>query len=156
MKMLNLTKFCPRSLQLKVLNSTLQRQEAAMNRPRTCHQIDFELLWLKREVKAVQKAAVPQNMQKSTSWSVSVWKEWSKSRWTRFSTLPSECVYILASSPDHFDHWLTRFVLEASCKDGQLYPPNTLHQLICGILCYVRSGALRHGTSTLVLSACIS
>ena len=31
-----------------------------------------------------------------------------------------------------------RFILEARRKDGKSYPPNTLHQLICGILRYVR------------------
>ena len=56
-------------------------------------------------------------------------------------TTPSECpahLYILASSPDHFDHWLARFVLESRRKDGKPYPPNVLHQLVCGILRYVR------------------
>ena len=46
--------------------------------------------------------------------------------------------YVLAFSPDHLDHWLTHFVLEARHKDGKPYPPHTLHQLVCGILRYVR------------------
>ena len=45
----------------------------------------------KEEVKAAQKAAVPQNTQKSTNWAVTVWQDWSKSRWTRFLTNPAEC-----------------------------------------------------------------
>ena len=95
----------------------------------------------KEEVKATQKAAVPKNTQKNTNWAVTVWKECSKSRWTRFPSAPAECpahLYVLAFSPLQLDYWLTRFVLEARRKDGKPYPPNTLHQLVCGILRYVR------------------
>ena len=37
-------------------------------------------------------------------------------------TVPSEYpahLYIHASSPDHFDHWLTHFVVEVWQKDGK-------------------------------------
>ena len=34
--------------------------------------------------------------------------------------------------------WLTRFVLEARRKDGNVYPPNTLHQLIAGLMRHLR------------------
>lgn len=94
-----------------------------------------------QEVKAVQKAAVPQNTQKSTNWALSVWKEWSQSRWSRFPTQPLQCpghLYILCYAPAQLDYWLSRFVLEARRKDGKMYPPNTLHQLVCGILRYAR------------------
>lgn len=94
-----------------------------------------------KEIKSSQKAAVPKNTVKNTNWSTNVWKDWSKSRWARFPTHPSECpphLYILASNPDHLNHWMTRFVLEARRLDGKPYPPNTLHQLVCGILRYIR------------------
>ena len=68
------------------------------------------------EVKAAQKAVIPHNTQKNTNWAVSVWKEWSQSRWSRFSSVPFECpahLYILASSSVQLDHWMSRFILEA-------------------------------------------
>ncbi len=36
-------------------------------------------------------------------------------------------------------HWLTRFVLEVRKTDGNEYPPNTLHHIICGIMRHVRA-----------------
>ena len=33
---------------------------------------------------------------------------------------------------------MLHFILEDRRKDAKPYPPNTLHQLVCGILCYVR------------------
>ena len=36
------------------------------------------------------------------------------------------------------DRWLSRFVLEIRRRDGKEYPPNTLYQICCGILRYIR------------------
>ena len=35
-------------------------------------------------------------------------------------------------------HWLTRFVLEVRKKNGDVYPPNTLHHLVVGVMRHVR------------------
>ena len=56
-------------------------------------------------------------------------------------SVPFECpahLYILASSSVQLDHWMSHFILEARQKDGKPYPPNILHQLVCGIIRYVR------------------
>ena len=36
------------------------------------------------------------------------------------------------------DRWLSRFVIEIRRRDGKEYPPNTLYQICCGILHYIR------------------
>ena len=105
--------------------------------------IDSESLSAKRKLRLLKKLLFPKTPKKNTNWAVTVWKEWSKSRWTRFPSAPAECpahLYVLAFLPLQLDYWLTRFVLEARRKDGKVqpYPPNTLHQLVCGILRYVR------------------
>ena len=35
-------------------------------------------------------------------------------------------------------HWLTRFVLEVRKTDGTEYLPNTLHHILCGVMCHLR------------------
>ena len=35
-------------------------------------------------------------------------------------------------------HWMTRFILEVRKKNGDKYPPNTLHHLVCGIMRFLR------------------
>ena len=56
------------------------------------------------EVKAAQKAVVPHNSQKNTNWAVTMWKDWSQSRWSRISSVPFAHLYIIASSPVQLDH----------------------------------------------------
>ncbi len=45
---------------------------------------------------------------------------------------------VLSDSDVKGNYWLCRFVLEARRKDGSVYPPNTLYQLCCGVLRFVR------------------
>ena len=46
--------------------------------------------------------------------------------------------HILIASPEALNDWLSKFVLEVKRKYGKPYPPNTLHQLVCGLLRYAR------------------
>ena len=90
------------------------------------------------DVKNAQKSAVPVNTQRQTNWSLNVWKEWSEyRRRLNMYDCPSH-LFIMAKNPWDLNRWLCRFVLEVRRKDGKEYPPNTLHQLFCGILRYVR------------------
>ena len=47
-------------------------------------------------------------------------------------------LFIMAKNPWDLNRWLCRFVLEVRRKVRKEYPPNTLRQLCCGILRYVR------------------
>ena len=40
--------------------------------------------------------------------------------------------------PAELNKWLSCFVLEVRRRDGNVYPPNTLHQLCCGVLRHLR------------------
>ena len=47
-------------------------------------------------------------------------------------------LFIMAKNPCDLNCCLCRFVLEVRRKDGKECPPNTVHQLCCGIVRYVR------------------
>ena len=88
------------------------------------------------EVKALQASAVPVNTQKSTTWAVKVWKDWSANRrlvspsdWPPHLFICSEC---------ELNRWLCKFIVEVRRQDGKNYPPNTLYQICCGIVRFVR------------------
>ena len=90
-------------------------------------------------VKETQEHAVPATTKKSTSWAVTVWTEWSKGRQEHFRNDPMELPpHLMVCRKQELDHWLSRFVIEARRKDGKPHPPNTLYQLCCGIMRYVR------------------
>ena len=90
------------------------------------------------QITATQKASVPFNTKKNTNWGVNVWKDWSKYREQTCSAPEEHPPHILTCQVSELNNWLCRFVLEVRRKDGKPYPPNTLHQLCCAILRYVR------------------
>ena len=88
------------------------------------------------DVSAIQKAAVPVNTRKSTNWAVNVWNEWSDYRKQQD---PSDCPpHLRTMQLCELNEWLSLLVLEFRREDGKCYPPNTVHQLCCGILRYLR------------------
>ena len=91
-----------------------------------------------QELKNAQEASVAANTRKQTSWSVNVWKAWSGHRrlLSMYDCPPH--LLILAKNSGELSRWLCRFVLEVRRQDGKEYPPNTLYQICCGILRYVR------------------
>ena len=83
-----------------------------------------------------QKASVPANTRKNSNWAMNVWRDWAEYRSKQNpSDAPS---YILTMGVNDVDKWLSRFVLEVRRKDGKVYPPNSLHQLCCGLLRSIR------------------
>ena len=88
------------------------------------------------EIRDLKKQAIPANTQKSTSFAVNVWKEWSSHR---RAVNPSDWpAHLLIMNECELNRWLSRFVLEIRRRDGKEYLPNTLYQICCGILRYVR------------------
>ena len=43
------------------------------------------------------------------------------------------------SVADQLNYWLSQFVVEVQCSDGESYPASTLYQLLAGLLRYARS-----------------
>ena len=90
------------------------------------------------EIQNLRKRAIPANTQKSTSFAVNEWKEWSA---RRRKMNPSDWpAHLLIMNDWELDRWLSRFVLEIGRRDGKEYSPNTLYQ-IC-ILRYIRRSNL--------------
>ncbi len=117
--------------QYQLLSSTHQESSIAVSSNR------FTAPTTDADVQAVQSSAVPKNTSKSTSWAVNIWKEWTAHR--RTVCHPLDCPpHLLLCQPDELNQWLSKFVLEVRRKDGQLYPPQTLYSLCCGLLRYVR------------------
>jgi hypothetical protein len=84
------------------------------------------------EIAALQETAVPANTKKNTSWAVNVWNEWSAYRRRQDPSDFPPC--LLTMQVSELNEWLSRLVVEVRRKDGKFYPPNTLHQLCCGLL----------------------
>ena len=86
------------------------------------------------DVRECQESVVSCNTKKSTNWSVNVWKELSTSRRKRFRDDPFESPpHLMICSSVELNQWLCKFVIEV-----RRYPPNSLYQLCCGIIRYVR------------------
>ncbi len=90
------------------------------------------------DVQGAQQKAIPANTKKGTTWAVNVWKEWSEYRRRTCESHLDAPPHLFLCRRREVNNWLSRFVLEVRRKDGSLYPPNTLYQLCCGGLRYVR------------------
>ena len=88
------------------------------------------------DISALHESAVPLNTKKNTTWAVGVWNDWSAFRNSRDPKDVPPCLLTIQTS--ELNDWLCKFVMEVRRKDGNFYPPNTLHQLCCGILRYLR------------------
>ena len=89
-----------------------------------------------KEIKLAQKTSVPTNTKKSTTWAVNIWKDWnSNCRDVSPSDWPP---HLLLCSTWELNRGLSRFILEVRRQDGKNYPQNTLYQLCCGVMSYVR------------------
>ena len=89
------------------------------------------------ELQEARDSAVPKNTAKNTSWARNVWREWTGHR--RQCCQPMDCPpHILLCTSAQLDYWLSKFVLEVRRRDGQPYPPNSMYQLTCGLLRWIR------------------
>ena len=89
------------------------------------------------ELKAARESAVPKNTAKNTSWASNVWREWTRHRCQ--CCHPMDCPpHILLCTSAQLDYWLSKFILEVRRRDSQPYPPNSLYQLSCGLLRWIR------------------
>lgn len=87
---------------------------------------------------------IPENTKINTNWAVSTWKEWAETRNLTTKFYPAEKVVkldVLELSNEELGYWLAKFVVEVRRKDeeGSFYNPNSLYQLCCGLLRYLRN-----------------
>ena len=94
----------------------------------------------KVQMKALEKDPVAPNTDKSTMWAVRTFDAWRDER-NANSEMGEKCPLDLFEKPDEekLNLWLSRFVVEARCQDGEPYPARSLYLLL--------SGLLRHGRS---------
>ena len=91
------------------------------------------------ELKQAKTNAIPKNTLKNTTWAVKIWKQWSAHRKQVYPGEYGEWpVHPFIANDHQLDYWLSKFVLEARRSDGNPYPPNTLYQICCGLMRFVR------------------
>ena len=90
------------------------------------------------ELSQFAKGLVPDNTNKSTKWALNNLEAWMKARNTSYPDDPVPEDILLSSDPELLNLHLSRFVIETRKANGEMYPPSTLHQLLCGILRFMR------------------
>jgi hypothetical protein len=86
----------------------------------------------------MKETRIPLNTKHNTAWAVRVWKEWADERNSKAPANEKVEPDICKVSDGH---WLAKFVVEVRKKatKGECYPPNTLYQLCCALLRYLRN-----------------
>ena len=89
------------------------------------------------EVEKLRRQGIPANTIKGTKWALNVWCDWTGHR--RSVCPPLDCPpHLYVCTKAQLSHWLSKFVVEVRRKDGKPYPPQSLYQICCGLLRYVR------------------
>ena len=88
----------------------------------------------KEEMETIRKGYVPPNTEKNTKWALKCFNEW---RYTRKEKSSEKCPDDLleAQCPEAL---LSTFIAEVRRVEGDQYLPRTIHQLLSGILRYMR------------------
>ena len=87
------------------------------------------------EIVRARKKGIPKKTQEDTKYCVHIWDEWREYR----STSTGIAILPLQQLPPHqLNEFLTMFVLEARKKTGEVYQPNTLHHIVCGLMRHLR------------------
>ena len=83
------------------------------------------------ELQCARKRAVPKKTKRDTKFCINIWEEWSKHR----EELTGTHILPLAEMTDaEMQYRLSQFIGKVRKRDGSVYPPNTLHHIICGIM----------------------
>ena len=84
------------------------------------------------------KGLVPENTSKSTKWAINNFEAWMRARNASHSEDPIPEDVLMSTDTNILNTHLSRFVVETRKSNGEAYPPATLHQLLCGVLRYMR------------------
>ena len=86
----------------------------------------------------LSKGMIPTNTDKSTKWALSNFDAWKDARNKRYlADMVPDDLY-MCNDPAILSLHLSRFALETRKVNGEPYPPKTIHQLLCGLLRYMR------------------
>ena len=91
-----------------------------------------------KELTELSKGYTPANTSRSTKWALNVFDQWCQARNQRYpeDTVPEHL--LTSCDPLLLNTHLARFAVEARKTTGESYPPATVHQLLCGLLRYMR------------------
>jgi hypothetical protein len=88
-----------------------------------------------KEIEAARKSAVSKETRQDTDYCIRWWNEWRVHRQiAAHVSIPP----ITEQSQTELQHWMLCFMLEVRKKDGSEFPANSLHHVVCGIMCYLR------------------
>jgi hypothetical protein len=90
------------------------------------------------ELSEFVKGLIPENTSKSTKWALNNFEAWMKARNTNYPDDPVPDDILLSSDPKVLNLHLSKFIIKTRKANGEEYPPSTLHQLLCGILRFMR------------------
>lgn len=89
------------------------------------------------EITALQKRQESTITRCNTSWGISLFDDWQKSR-NANSGLEIQLPYLLSCSSQDLNRILSCLVIKCSRADGSQYPPKTLYQMCAAILRFMR------------------
>lgn len=92
-----------------------------------------------KQLKELAEGVRPENTAKATKWALNVYHEWCESRNSQSHLEPVPELHLMESeNPAELCKYLSMLVVEVRKKNGEKYPPATLHQLLCGLLRHMR------------------
>ena len=93
----------------------------------------------KEEIDKYAKQYIPKKTEDSTHWSVRTFRNWMKEHNEHEDNdqIPENILENM--DPQALNKWLSVFIVEARKVNGEPYPPTTLHNILSGVLRYMRS-----------------
>ena len=105
----------------------------------------------REEEHASLSSSVPKSTLYATNWAVTLFCDWQKApinKKAEFETTSFKFAADIKSLQDadtnldemqaeSLNFWMIKFLQEVAKKNGELYPPKTLHSIVCGISRYL-------------------
>ena len=88
-----------------------------------------------KQLEHARMEAVPKKTLQDIKYCFKIWNEWKSYRLSQHNVSIPEIEEL--SLPDLAEH-LSHFVIEVRKKNGDEFPPNSLHHIVCGIQRYLR------------------
>ena len=132
----------PEELQLRLLTSLSSYPEIASSTSyqpllpsESTDRFQFQSV---TELLELSKGYTPANTSKATKWTLNVFELWRQARNQCYPEDPVPEHLLTSCDPVLLNTHLARFAVEARKTSGDPYPPSTIHQLLCGLLRYMR------------------
>ena len=87
------------------------------------------------EIQFARERAIPVKTVADTKYCIGLFEEWRKHR---IDTTAVNIPIIINMTKEQMQYWLVRFVLEVRKKGGDVYPPNSLHHIVVGVMRHVQ------------------